>query len=123
MQEYFTVRRFTILDYATIVKPRRYFLRCLHDCLALQNRQGNTVTTHIYMFLSKQERTILGQEIRKHASKDATIDQVLLLRGIVRARNKLPLIGIWKRSLFLVHVFVSNVAKNGIQEFNARVTL
>jgi hypothetical protein len=45
----------------------------LHDSLPVENRESNAFPALRHMILAKDERTVLANKVRKHASKDSTV--------------------------------------------------
>jgi hypothetical protein len=45
----------------------------LHDSLPVENRESNALPALRHMTLAKDERAVLADEVRKHASEDTAV--------------------------------------------------
>jgi hypothetical protein len=49
------------------------FVFQLHDSLPVENRESNALPALRHMTLAKDERAVLADEVRKHASEDTAV--------------------------------------------------
>ena len=88
---------------------------CLQDGLSVENGEGDALTALRHVVLTKDEGAVLGEKVAEHAGKDAAVVAVALAGRVRGAGDQLPLVQVGQRALFLVLVFVLQIAQKVLE--------